>query len=105
MASETANQNLEDLEMKEKVDSQDEELQKQVQALLDENEKIGGFRKLLPYNSPKVLIFTGTFCSAIVGGSNPAAGIVLSYILGTMTKPIEDLTNEDGSLTKNAYLE
>ena len=60
---------------------------------------------MLPYNNPKILILTGTVSSAIVGASMPGAGIILSYILGVMTVPIEYLTNEDGTLTKNDYLE
>jgi hypothetical protein len=60
---------------------------------------------LLPYNNPKILIFSGVVGAAIAGSAMPGCGIVMSYILSVLTMPIQYLSNDDGTLTGYDYLE
>ena len=93
--------------MKEKVDAVDAEWQKKVDAENEKNTKKKAFDKLMEYNDPKILIFTGVIFSFLQGGNMPIIGIVLSKLLGIMTVPFEYLAIIDESWTGTGqeYLE
>ena len=57
--------------------------------MTEENEKISGFKKILPYNKPAYFIFIGCFCALFTGASMPVVGVILSELLTYMTAPFE----------------
>ena len=77
----------EEAEMRKKIDEIDEKCEEKVKADMEELGKIGGFTKLLPFNNPKVLIFTGVFGSIFAGSSMPIIGVVFSKLLAYSTAP------------------
>lgn len=81
----------EEKERTEKADSADKIWQDKLDALKEENKKISGFKRLLPYNKPTILIFTAVFGSFIKGMGMPLCGFILSKLLGFMTYPEEYL--------------
>ena len=71
--------------MTERCNAKDKEEEERIKVITDELAKTKGFTKLLPYNRPRILIFTGAFCSILDGTLMPLTGLVLSKLLTYMT--------------------
>jgi hypothetical protein len=100
----------EEEEMKRKCDENDKVLQEKIDKLTEENNKVSGFKKLLPYNNPSYFIFIGCFCALFTGASMPVVGVILSELLTYMTAPFELLdlmaiSDPDFEGTGRDYLE
>ena len=61
---------------KEEADQIDKDIEEERQKLIKQLKKRGFFWRLLKYNKPYYLIFTGLICSAIQGMSFPVFGII-----------------------------
>jgi len=66
-----------------------------MEALQEENKKIGGFSKLMPYQTPKFLILTAVVGSLFNGSMQPLVGIIFSYLLTALSTPTELLYDRD----------
>lgn len=90
--------------MKKKEEDLDENEEEKMKKLVDETDKkykyeadlhaqkcaeTGGFTKLLPYNTPKILIFSGSLGAAVLGGSMSYLGVAFSEYLSLLVPPIE----------------
>lgn len=71
--------------MLEIVDKKDKEMQDALDKIKEANEKVSVFNKLLKYNKPAILIFTGVICSMFDGMLMPLTGLILSELLTYMT--------------------
>jgi hypothetical protein len=85
----------EEIEKKEVSDFNDAAYDKQMEALQEENKKIGGFSKLMPYQTPKFFIATAVTGSLFNGTAQPLVGIIFSYLLTALSTPYEMLFNKD----------
>lgn len=47
------------------------------------------FKKVMAFNSPKIMIFIAVICVTIAGLNQPAFGWVFAEIMTTLTIPIE----------------
>lgn len=74
-------------QLNDKEQKEEEELKNE----LDEKAKISGFKRLMPYNNPKILIAIGIFFSLLSGAAMPAVGVMLSKLLGYLSIPTEYL--------------
>jgi ATP-binding cassette, subfamily B (MDR/TAP), member 1 len=77
--------------MLEQADEIDKKKQEELDKLAEENEKIGGYTKLQPYNKPVYLIVLATIGSIINGAVQPVLGIVFAKILTLLCTPKEYL--------------
>ena len=68
-----------------KMEVKDRKEEERIKDITDELAKTGGFTKLLPYNKPGFLIFTGCFSSFLTGFGFPLTGFVLAKFLIYMT--------------------
>ena len=90
--------------MQEIADKQDEDYQKEIDKLIEENAKLSNFKKIMKFTHPKQLLISGPFGSMIVGSSMPLIGVALSYVLGYLVTPMENLISDDGQLKGREYL-
>lgn len=81
----------EELEKKEQADKNDAIVDQRAKDLAEEMAKVGGFTKLMKYNSPKVLIFIGLICTIPSGLANPICGIAFAKILTLLSLPVSYL--------------
>ena len=77
----------EDVKMLAKCDKIDEEVKKSIDAIMDDPKNQKMFSRILVYNHPKFLIFSGSLMALIVGCSMPFTGVILSELLTYMTAP------------------
>lgn len=75
--------------MKKKIDEKDKQYKYEADKFAEKCAETGGFTKLLPYNNPKVLIFTGSVGAAALGGSMAFLGVGFSEYLSLLVPPIE----------------
>lgn len=80
--------NQEDIKMQEQADTQDQEIEKEIERLKKENEKLSNFKKLMSFTHPKGLLFVGPLGSMIVGSAMPLIGVILSFVLGYLVTPM-----------------
>lgn len=73
--------NPEETAMKEECDKVDEDADKIVEEEQKELAKVGAFKKLYPYNKPRILIFTGIIGSIGAGSAMPLIGVIFSKLL------------------------
>ena len=50
--------------------------------------KTSAFKKLIPYNQPKIFIFTACFASAVDGAAMPVFGVIMSKMLTVLSMPL-----------------
>jgi ATP-binding cassette subfamily B (MDR/TAP) protein 1 len=58
--------------------------------------KISGFKKLLPYNNPKILMVVATFGAMLNGSSQPILGVVFAKLIGLLSTPTWYLNSTKG---------
>ena len=66
----------------------DKTYQTQLDKNAEENAKISGFKKLLPFNNPKILMVLATIGSMINGASQPILGVVFAKLITILSTPI-----------------
>lgn len=77
-----------------------------IEAEAKKNAETSGFRKLLRWNNPKVLIFIGALLNAFNGFIQPVSGIFMSKLLSLMSLPTAYLVDKnDPSIKGMVYLE
>lgn len=62
--------------------------QSKVDEIKEEHAKTSAFNKLIPFNQPKILIFTACLASAVDGAAMPIFGILLSKMLSVLSMPL-----------------
>ena len=87
------------------ADTNDAKIDAEIKELMDENEKLSGFSRLMVYQKPCVLIFVACLSSIVTAAAQPATGIVFSKLLTLLTYPEALLMSDDGRTTGYVYLE
>lgn len=70
------------------ADETDKTYQTKIDKKAEEDAKTSGFKKLMPYNSPKFLLVTACFGALINGASQPFLGAVFAKLLSLLTVPL-----------------
>ena len=83
-------------EMHQLINKYDEEYEEKLKKILEDNEKIGSFSKVWPFNSPKILVLPAILGSIMKGLTMPIYGIVFSRVMTILTVPPEDLDRIHG---------
>jgi len=73
--------------MKKQCDAADKILKEKNDAIMAEQRKISGFKKLWVFNVPQYYIFIGLFFAAMAGSSMPVFGWSFGNLLNIMTLP------------------
>ena len=84
---ETVSPDTKELEMKKKIDEIEEKADAILKEEMEKLGKISGFKKLMPYNKPSILIATGVIGSIFAGATMPCVGVVFSKLLAITTAP------------------
>mmetsp|Transcript_39000 Transcript_39000/g.59342 ORF Transcript_39000/g.59342 Transcript_39000/m.59342 type:complete len:297 (-) Transcript_39000:1404-2294(-) len=71
------------------ADAKDKVYQDELDALKKARAEISNFKKVLPYNRPRIFIFVAIISSLVNGAVMPCFGIILSRLLGSLSMPIE----------------
>ena len=83
--------------MKKVIDEKDKKYQEEVDKFAEKCAETSGFMKLIPYNNPKFLIFSGSLGAAMLGGSMAYLGVAFSEFLSLLVPPIEVWTQVKGA--------
>jgi len=71
------------------ADTNDAVEKEKVDEFKAETAKKSAFMKLIPFNDPKVFIFTAFLASAVDGAAMPTFGVFLSKMLSVLSLPTE----------------
>jgi hypothetical protein len=59
-----------------------------VDEIMEEHAKTSAFKKLVPFNNPKIYILTAFLASAVDGAAMPIFGVLLSKMLSLLSMPL-----------------
>jgi hypothetical protein len=77
----------EEKDKKDQADANDAKIDADIKRLMDENEKLSSFGRLMVYQRPAVLILIACISSLITGAAQPVTGIVFSKLMGMLSTP------------------
>jgi len=75
--------------MMEAIKKVDDEKDEEMKKWKEEQKKKSGFKKLLKYNKPCILVFSACIASCITGGLQPTFSMFFSKVIGILTLPLE----------------